>query len=220
MKKLFEISSEEKQRILEMHETATKKNYLSEQSNRNTIPVPPSDIQTKIGGGFDFRDVLSKWMTQSQGTSGTYYWFSTHDTPEKSAMATLSVISLFSFSPTGTLERRFDLKWGGPNDRKWYLTPAQGRGTYPPGWSPTATLESVILQVPNTDYSVFSSDGPIKLDQDTYRIFVTNYVRLKPESTIAKAFKSPVVVDTRNEVNKSEVDAILKSQLYNSLKNA
>ena len=31
MRKLFEISSEEKQRILEMHETATKKNYLSEQ---------------------------------------------------------------------------------------------------------------------------------------------------------------------------------------------
>jgi hypothetical protein len=31
MKKLFEISSEEKQRILEMHETATKKNYLNEQ---------------------------------------------------------------------------------------------------------------------------------------------------------------------------------------------
>lgn len=30
MKKLFEISSEEKQRILEMHETATKKNYLNE----------------------------------------------------------------------------------------------------------------------------------------------------------------------------------------------
>ena len=31
MKKLFEISQDEKQRILEMHETATKKNYLSEQ---------------------------------------------------------------------------------------------------------------------------------------------------------------------------------------------
>ena len=31
MKRLFEISSEEKQRILEMHESATKRNYLSEQ---------------------------------------------------------------------------------------------------------------------------------------------------------------------------------------------
>jgi len=32
MKRLFEISSQEKQRILEMHESATKRNYLSEQN--------------------------------------------------------------------------------------------------------------------------------------------------------------------------------------------
>ena len=32
MKKLFEINSEEKQRILEMHQNATKKNYLGEQA--------------------------------------------------------------------------------------------------------------------------------------------------------------------------------------------
>jgi hypothetical protein len=36
MKRLFEISSEEKQRILEMHESATKKNYLSEQAAQPT----------------------------------------------------------------------------------------------------------------------------------------------------------------------------------------
>ena len=42
MKRLFEISSEEKQRILEMHETATKKNYLSEQyvEPKPAVPVP------------------------------------------------------------------------------------------------------------------------------------------------------------------------------------
>jgi transcriptional regulatory protein LevR len=40
MKKLFEISSEEKQRILEMHESATKKNYLSEQAAQQTPPKP------------------------------------------------------------------------------------------------------------------------------------------------------------------------------------
>jgi len=42
MKKLFEISSEEKQRILEMHESATKKNYLSEQ------PVQQTQTQTQF----------------------------------------------------------------------------------------------------------------------------------------------------------------------------
>lgn len=40
MKKLFEISSEEKQRILEMHENATKKNYLSEQSTQQVAAGP------------------------------------------------------------------------------------------------------------------------------------------------------------------------------------
>jgi hypothetical protein len=41
MKKLFEISSEEKQRILEMHESATKKNYLMEADPINP-PVAPT----------------------------------------------------------------------------------------------------------------------------------------------------------------------------------
>ena len=39
MKRLFEISSEEKQRILEMHESATKKNYLSEQSTPRVLKI-------------------------------------------------------------------------------------------------------------------------------------------------------------------------------------
>jgi hypothetical protein len=38
MKKLFEIDNSEKQRILEMHQNATKKNYLSEQNKPQTNP--------------------------------------------------------------------------------------------------------------------------------------------------------------------------------------
>lgn len=48
MKKLFEISSEEKQRILEMHENATKKNYLSETSSQTTKDGQP--VGTVING--------------------------------------------------------------------------------------------------------------------------------------------------------------------------
>jgi hypothetical protein len=43
MKRLFEISSEEKQRILEMHESATKRNYLMEADPIN----PPKQVTTK-----------------------------------------------------------------------------------------------------------------------------------------------------------------------------
>jgi hypothetical protein len=49
MKKLFEISSEEKQRILEMHESATKKNYLSEQPVQQNQRQPPPSITSTAG---------------------------------------------------------------------------------------------------------------------------------------------------------------------------
>lgn len=48
MKKLFEISSEEKQRILEMHETATKKNYLSEQTAQPTQQTPVTNVSQGV----------------------------------------------------------------------------------------------------------------------------------------------------------------------------
>jgi hypothetical protein len=50
MKKLFEISSEEKQRILEMHESATKKNYLSEQAAQQTPPQATPNPSYEVNG--------------------------------------------------------------------------------------------------------------------------------------------------------------------------
>lgn len=47
MKKLFEINSEEKQRILEMHKTATKKNYLSEQTTTPPRTVPTEEVMVR-----------------------------------------------------------------------------------------------------------------------------------------------------------------------------
>jgi hypothetical protein len=59
MKKLFEISSEEKQRILEMHETATKKNYLSEQAAQPTRQGQPSSSS----GGIKLADGKTYLLT-------------------------------------------------------------------------------------------------------------------------------------------------------------
>lgn len=50
MKKLFEISSEERQRILEMHETATKNNYLSEQPEPRTLPLGGTSPEGMFNG--------------------------------------------------------------------------------------------------------------------------------------------------------------------------
>lgn len=48
MKKLFEISSEERQRILELHESATKKNYLSEQSTQPSKPLKIDSVKSAL----------------------------------------------------------------------------------------------------------------------------------------------------------------------------
>ena len=49
MKRLFEIDENEKKRILEMHERATKRNYLSEQETSPTPqPTSPPELQQPI----------------------------------------------------------------------------------------------------------------------------------------------------------------------------
>ena len=60
MKKLFEISSEEKQRILEMHETATKKNYLSEQAVQPTKQGQPGAGTTINGVTYKLQGLTDK----------------------------------------------------------------------------------------------------------------------------------------------------------------
>lgn len=69
MKKLFEISSEEKQRILEMHETATKKNYLSEQTARPNNDVLQGAIQ--IG---DKKYILTSIVRDNESLNNFRSW--------------------------------------------------------------------------------------------------------------------------------------------------
>lgn len=66
MKKLFEISSEEKQRILEMHETATKKNYLGEQSTE-----PPQKVPTAVTNSREIEAKFGKTKVMLPGITNT-----------------------------------------------------------------------------------------------------------------------------------------------------
>jgi|LakMenEpi03Aug12_release.lakeMendotaPanAssembly.Ray.scaffolds.fasta_scaffold367618_1 hypothetical protein len=104
MKNLFEISSEEKQRILEMHESATKRNYLMEADPINppkqvtTKPAQTKQImpgaETKAGFqdavnwlknatiGADFQSVINSYRTGNKegfvkGKDQYYYWTAT-----------------------------------------------------------------------------------------------------------------------------------------------
>lgn len=59
MKKLFEIDENEKKRILEMHENATKRNYLSEQETPATTP-PPAQPGNTTGGEIEGAKTIDK----------------------------------------------------------------------------------------------------------------------------------------------------------------
>lgn len=66
MKKLFEIDNSEKQRILEMHQTATKKNYLNEQSNVQNTPSTPTYRNTTINSPQKLNDFTMKNIKNCQ----------------------------------------------------------------------------------------------------------------------------------------------------------
>ena len=59
MKQLFKIDESEKKRILEMHENATKRNYLSEQETPATTP-PPAQPGNTTGGEIEGAKTIDK----------------------------------------------------------------------------------------------------------------------------------------------------------------
>jgi len=64
MKKLFEIDNSEKQRILEMHQNATKKLYLNEQGNPESMRSNPNQYSVKIKGAKEHDEASLKKSEQ------------------------------------------------------------------------------------------------------------------------------------------------------------
>jgi hypothetical protein len=73
MKQLFKIDESEKRRILEMHQTATRKNYLSEQENTATPNQPNREPFTSASGvryklpAITSDEILSKFININDG---------------------------------------------------------------------------------------------------------------------------------------------------------
>ena len=213
MKRLFEISSEEKQRILEMHENATKRNYLSEQNAQQKVSLPGQDILTQIGKSFNFTDVLAKWRTQNQGISGNYYWFSKHDTETSGALRSASVLSLYALQPYGTLYPFFSLSYDS-RDKKWGIQKFSLGNPSPQNLAPDVLKEVIINNPTKNDYQPLS----IQIDKVLYEQFVKSYVTNNPDSSISRSFKTPKekLVPTK-DTNQAQVDTIKKSPLYLAL---
>jgi hypothetical protein len=212
MKRLFEISLEEKQRILEMHESATKKNYLSEQTAQQKVPVPGQDILTQIGKSFNITDVLSKWKTQNQGFSGNYYWVSKHNDDASGAISSASVLSLYAFQPYGTLYQFFSLNYS--NQTKKWAIQKYDLGNPSPQNLAADVLKNVVIFNPTELYGV----RRIPIENRTYDTFVKTYVTNNPDSSISRSFKtSKEKLVATKDTTQAQVDTIKKSPLYLAL---
>lgn len=73
MKQLFKIDESEKRRILEMHENATKRNYLMEQGTQQNCFI--TEYQTKIATMFDNKvsELCSNLNNTEEFYLGKYY---------------------------------------------------------------------------------------------------------------------------------------------------
>jgi hypothetical protein len=211
MKRLLDISSEERNRILEMHQSATKRNYLGEDTAQQKVPLPGQDIITQVGKSFNFTDVLSKWKTQNQGFSGNYYWVSKHNDDASGAMYSASVLSLYAFQPYGTLYQFFSLNYS--NQTKKWTIQKYDLGNPSPQNLAADVLKSVVIFNPTELYGV----RRIPIDKVLYEQFVKSYVTnpSNVNSSISKAFKAPLV--PTKDTTLAQVETIKKSGLYTSL---
>jgi hypothetical protein len=221
MKRLI-ITEEEKQRILEMHETATKKNYLSEQATQTTKDITvPQKVRATVKGKFNWDNMLKLWRTQSQGyTPGDdYMWFSKH--PADGGLgyaADSSVLFLYTFNQNGNLsENYFFQHYLSGNGQVWQL----GRETDIFGAGYKSTSEGVLAQVFywNFENKYGSTKNPQTLNKELYNQFITNYVKLHPSSAVASAFTKEPRINDKDGVHQEQLTAIKQSPVYKSLAN-
>jgi hypothetical protein len=212
MKKLFEISSEEKQRILEMHESATKKNYLSEDTVQKILPPKP-EILKPLGVSFKINDILSVWQSQSQGFTGNYYWVASVSGEAYGA----SYIHIKSLMWYGDLRDFFTLRYI-PQQKQWELLKSDV-STSGMRVEMNEILRTLVIYNPTNEYVMGGSAATkYKLNNATYDTYVKAYVTNNPDSTPAKAFKTPKEkIVASKDVPQAQIDMIKKSPLYLAL---
>lgn len=114
MKKLFEIGESEKKRILEMHENATKKNYLNEAQSKCSVELPKSMAQVtgadkKVTNAGGVATICSIFDNNSEWAIAGIYFVGTYVPDEESQGSANKVAIFYSVSPVGTLTSEFSI---------------------------------------------------------------------------------------------------------------
>jgi hypothetical protein len=218
MKNLFnDISQDERNRILEMHKSATRKNYLSEQTpapapapTPEAPPAIPKDVKSKVPGKFNWNNMLSLWMTASQGytTGDDYMWFAIKR--GTGGGGETSELYLHTLTPGGFLGPKYKIVlktnwefWGDPGISDF------GDRIFPQG----SILDRLFITNINWD----SYPGGQTIDLESYSAFLTNYIRTHMDSKIAKALTVPPRATKENNLTAQSVSTIINSPLYKQL---
>lgn len=209
MRKLFEISSEEKQRILEMHVSATKKNYLSEQlTNYPPIPKDVVDVITQ-SGKINFSEILPKFGKEEQGFNGDFYWFADYQNYGSSELLYLYKL----VDAAGLLWEHFIIAYS-TGEKKWRISANRNVGKDFANQPASDTLKNLILGNTTLTYG----EDKVKIDGVKYAEYVKTYITNNPNSNIAFALRTPPAKFTvTNATSSNEIAEIKKNPLYTSL---
>ena len=209
MRKLFEISSEEKQRILEMHVSATKKNYLSEEEIK--YPPIPKDVVDVItqSGKINFNEILPKFGKEEQGFNGDFYWFADYQNYGSSELLYLYKL----VDAAGLLWEHFVLAYS-TGVKKWSISRNREVSQDFANQPASDTLNNLILDNPVLTYG----EDKVKIDGVKYAEYVKTYITNNPNSNIAFALRTPPAKFTvTNGTSSNEIAEIKKNPLYTSL---
>ena len=209
MKRLLDISSEERNRILEMHQSATKRNYLSEETTKYP-PIPKSVVEeiTKFGK-INLSDIMSKFKNQEQGFSGDFYWFAGSDNNAYGSGDMFFLYRLISgfLMDSGTV-------YYNSNDG-WFVR------DHPQEYSKTIFPVSEVLQnlVGNVNSErTYAGTGLKKINNTTYIEYIKNYITTNPNSDVAIALKTPSdKIAPSNSVTSADIAKIKTNPIYTSL---
>jgi hypothetical protein len=214
MKRLFEISSEEKQRILEMHETATKKNYLSEQVAQQTTkyPAPSNSVVAEFTkfGKINLNDIVSKFKKQEQGFSGDFYWFAGSDNKGYGSGDMFYLYRLIG----GFLMDSGTVYYNPTNG--WFVRdkPQEYAKTIPPV---SEVLQNLVGNV-NSERTYGMGTDLKKINNTTYIEYLKNYITTNPNSDVAIALRTPAEKIAPSEsVTSTDIAKIKTNPIYTSL---
>lgn len=232
MKRLFEISSEEKQRILEMHETATKKNYLSEQVTQPAKQATTKPAQTKqpIPGaesvesfirprdfckaqyGIDLQTIINEYrqgITEGYliGKDKPYYWSVTQDDSKFLQFQIDELYQTGSLDPAQTVTYYKDSKsWG-----EQYLRPDSQKvntnKVTDEYWKPTFFWRGIVSDLSNIKNSLVLTR------------FLQASKQMNQPSNLKDMInkKSQIYVNPESSISQQTIDNIKSSLVYTTL---